>query len=56
MKNPTDLVELQKKLGFPENETVEGLRLLRAFLKLSAQQRLEVIEFVERLTRSCAGR
>jgi hypothetical protein len=33
----------------PSGETVEGLRLLKAFLKLSPGQRLEIMELVERL-------
>ena len=49
MKNPTFVVELQKRLGAPSSETVESLRLLKAFLKLEPGQRLEVIELVERL-------
>src|ERR1019366_1974417 len=49
MKNPTFVAELHKKLGAPSSETVEGLRLLKAFLKLAPRQRFEVIELVERL-------
>jgi hypothetical protein len=49
MKNPTFVVELQKRLGAPSSETVESLRLLKAFLKLEPGQRFEVIELVERL-------
>jgi hypothetical protein len=49
MKNPTDFMDLQEKLGFPSSETVEGLRLLKAFRKLSPQQRFDVIDLVERL-------
>ena len=49
MKNPTFVAELHKKLGAPSSETVESLRLLKAFLKLAPQQRFEVIELVERL-------
>ncbi len=48
MKNPTYVAELQKKLGAPSSETVESLRLLKAFLKLAPDQRSEVIELVER--------
>jgi hypothetical protein len=48
MKNPTFVAELHKKLGAPSSETVESLRLLKAFLKLAPQQRFEVIELVER--------
>jgi hypothetical protein len=49
MKNPTFVAELQKRLGAPSSETVESLRLLKAFLKLEPDQRFEVIELVERL-------
>lgn len=49
MKNPTFVAELHKKLGAPSSETVESLRLLRAFLKLAPRQRSEVIELVERV-------
>ena len=49
MKNPTYVAELQKKLGAPSSETVESLRLLKAFLRLAPDQRCEVIELVERL-------
>ncbi|MGH6714546.1 MAG: hypothetical protein ACREEK_37025 [Bradyrhizobium sp.] len=49
MKSPTYVAELQKKLGAPSSETVESLRLLKAFLKLSSDQRSEIIELVERL-------
>ncbi len=49
MKNPTYVAELQKRLGAPSSETVESLRLLKAFLKLAPDQRFEVIELVERL-------
>ena len=49
MKNPTYVAELQKKLGAPSSETVESLRLLKAFLKLAPDQRFEIIDLVERL-------
>jgi hypothetical protein len=49
MKNPTHVAELQKKLGAPSSDTVESLRLLKAFLKLAPDQRFEIIELVERL-------
>ena len=49
MKNPTFVAELHKKLGAPSSETVESLRLLKAFLKLAPRQRSEVIQLVERL-------
>ena len=49
MKDPTYVAELQKRLGAPSSETVESLRLLKAFLKLAPDQRFEIIELVERL-------
>ena len=49
MKKPNYVAELRKKLGSPSNETIESLRLLKAFLKLEPDQRFEVIELVERL-------
>jgi hypothetical protein len=49
MKNPTLVTELHGRLGAPSSETVEGLRLLKAFLKLSRQQRYQVIDLIERL-------
>jgi hypothetical protein len=56
MKNPTSIAELHKKLGAPSSETIESLRLLKAFLKLGPAQRFEIIELVERLaTESSSG-
>ena len=49
MKSPTDVAELQNRLGAPSSETTESLRLLRAFFKLEADQRTEIVEMVERL-------
>ncbi|HLX17512.1 MAG TPA: hypothetical protein VKS24_20165 [Bradyrhizobium sp.] len=49
MKNRTSVSELSEKLGYPSNETIQGLRLLKAFIKLSPLQRSEVIDLVERL-------
>jgi hypothetical protein len=49
MKKPMEMTALQAKLGLPSSETAEGLRLLKAFLKLSPRQRLDVVEFIERL-------
>jgi hypothetical protein len=49
MKNPTFVVDLHKRLGARSGEAVEGLRLLKAFVKLSPRQRLEVVDLVERL-------
>jgi hypothetical protein len=49
MKHLPSTAELRAKLGSPSNETVEALRLLKAFLMLTPKQRFEVIEFVEQL-------
>ena len=49
MKSPTYVAELQNRLGAPSSETTESLRLLRAFFKLEADQRTEIVEMVERL-------
>ena len=49
MKNPTSAAELRKRLGAPSSETIDSLRLLKAFVKLSTRQRFKVIELVERL-------
>ena len=49
MKNPTFVADLQKRLGAPSSETVESLRLLKAFLKLAPRERSEIVELVERL-------
>lgn len=49
MTNRTLASELSEKLGYPTSDTIQGLRLLKAFLKLSPSQRSEVIDLVERL-------
>jgi len=49
MKNPTLPSELHKRVGSPSSETVQSLRLLKAFVRLGPRQRFEVIELVERL-------
>jgi len=49
MKKPTVAADLRKRLGDPSRETVESLRLLKAFLRLAPSRRFEVIELVERL-------
>jgi hypothetical protein len=54
MKNPTYVAELQKRLGAPSSETMEGLRLLTAFLKLAPNQHSEIIEIVERFATGLA--
>ena len=50
MTSPTSLAELQKWLEDPSRETIESLRLLKLFLKLTPRQRSEIIEMVERLS------
>jgi hypothetical protein len=42
--------ERHKRIGAPSRETIESLRLMKAFVKLSARQRFEVVELVERLS------
>ena len=49
MNDRTYVSGLSEKLGYPSSETIEGLRLLKAFIKLSPVQRSEVIDLVERL-------
>jgi hypothetical protein len=49
MKNSGYVAELHNKLGAPSSETVESLRLMKAFLKLAPARRFEVIKLVERL-------
>lgn len=49
MKNRTSVSEVSATLGYPSNETVQGLRLWKAFIKLSPAQRSEVLAWVEHL-------
>jgi hypothetical protein len=49
MKNHISVSEVSAKLGYPSSETIEGLRLLRAFVKLTPSQRSEVVDMVEQL-------
>jgi hypothetical protein len=49
MKDSISVAELHNKLGAPSSETLESMRLLKAFLKLAPAQRFEVIGLVERL-------
>ena len=49
MKSRTFVAELHRKLGAPSSETVESLRLLKAFVKLVPSQRYEIIRLVEPL-------
>jgi hypothetical protein len=41
--------ELRENLGYPTSETIQGLRLLKAFIRLSPSQRAEVVDLVEQL-------
>ncbi len=54
MKHPVHSTDLHKMLGTPTTETLESLRLLRAFRKLKPRQRFEVVELVERLATELA--
>jgi hypothetical protein len=49
MSDSTFVAELHKRLGAPSSETVESLRLLKAFLQLAPGRRFEIIELVDRL-------
>jgi hypothetical protein len=49
MKNRTSTSEVSAQLGFPSSETVQGLRLWKAFVRLSPSQRSEVLALVEQL-------
>lgn len=53
MKNLSYVAELRNQLGTPSNETVESLRLLKAFFRLAPDQRADIIELVERLAEGC---
>ena len=49
MKNRSSASEVSATLGYPSTETVQGLRLWKAFIKLSPSQRSEVLAWVEHL-------
>lgn len=49
MENRMSVSEVGARLGFPSSETVQGLRLWKAFIKLSPSQRCEVLALVEQL-------
>ena len=55
MRNPRSMAEVRGKLGVPSVETVESLRLLRSFMKLSTRQRRDIVELVERLAIECSS-
>jgi hypothetical protein len=56
MKNRPSVSEVSAKLGYPSGETVQGLRLWKAFIKLSPSQRAEVLAWVEDLATDPAPR
>jgi hypothetical protein len=49
MRNPRSIVEVHNRLAVPAAETVESLRLLRSFMKLTPRQQRDIVELVERL-------
>nr|WP_024514535.1 hypothetical protein [Bradyrhizobium sp. Tv2a-2] len=49
MRNPRSIAEMHDRLAVPAVETVESLRLLRSFVKLTPRQRRDIVELVERL-------
>jgi hypothetical protein len=56
MKNRSSVSEVRATLGYPSSETVQGLRLWKAFVKLSPSQRSEVLALVENLATDPAPR
>jgi hypothetical protein len=56
MKNRTSVSELSAKLGYPSSDTIQCLRLLKAFIKLSPPQRSEIVDLVEGLATDPAPR
>ena len=56
MKNRISVSELSARLGYPSSETVQGLRLWKAFIRLSPSQRSEVLALVEELATDPAPR
>jgi hypothetical protein len=49
MKNHRSVSEMGDRLEYPSSETVQGLRLWKAFVKLSPKQRSEVLALIEQL-------
>lgn len=49
MNNRSSASEVSATLGYPSTETVQGLRLWKAFIKLTPAQRSEVLAWVEHL-------
>ncbi len=56
MKNRMSVSELSAVLGYPSSETVQGLRLWKAFIRLSPSQRSEVLALIEELASDPAPR
>lgn len=48
MTHRTFASEPSERLGYPTSETIQILRLLKAFIKLSPWQRAEVIDLAEK--------
>jgi hypothetical protein len=40
---------MRSKLGAPSAETIETLRLLRSFIKLTPRERRDILKLVERI-------
>ena len=49
MKERISISELNAGLGYPASKTVQGLRLWKAFIRLSPSQRSEVLALIEEL-------
>ena len=49
MKNRISIPELSARLGCPSDEALQGLRLWKAFNRLSPSQRSEVLALIEEL-------
>jgi len=56
MKNRISVPELSAGLGHPSSETVQGLRLWKAFVRLSPSQRSQVLALIEELATDPAPR
>jgi hypothetical protein len=49
MKSHRSVSEVREDLGFPSSETAQGLRLWKAFVRLTPAQRSDVLALVEQL-------
>lgn len=54
MKNRISVPEVSAGLGHPSSETVQSLRLWKAFVRLSPSQRAHVLALVEELATDVA--